>query len=232
MPSSGLATYERSVLKPVVRHLYDVERRILNWGIIRQRRLMTRLAPLITLAVGIVLFGTLWGLYGSRHQGDKKGPSWQLSGLIWLAIGILISLWSHRDIRRHAANYQGTCASALRMNCAVEIRIQSDSVAIFEARAKHATAYAFQIGDNDIVVIVYKKAHPSSMFPNADFSLVDLFTERKRVAVGLVEQRGKKIEPVRTISSDVSPRLRVPEHLAVLRGRLSELEALLAKRSQ
>jgi hypothetical protein len=216
----------------VVRPLHDVERRILHWGIIRQRRHMTRLAPLITLVTGVALFGTLWGLTVLATRADKRGPSWEVSGLIWLAIGILISLWSHRDIRRFAANYQGSYASALRMDCAVEIRIKSDSVAVFDARAKHGTPYAFQIGDNDIVVIVYKKAHPSSMFPNADFSLIDLFTERKKAAVRLVEKRGKKIEPVRTISSNVSAQLRAPEDLVVLRGQLSELETLLSERRE
>jgi hypothetical protein len=231
MPSRT-AKRERLVLKPVVRPLREAERRILRWGVIRQRRCMTQLAPLMTLAVGLVLFGGLWGLSILATKADKKGPSWQMSGLIWLAIGIPISLWSHRDLRRHAAKYEGSCASALKMDRAVEIQIRSDAVAVFEAGAKQGPAYAFQVGDNDMVLIAYEKAHPSARFPNADFSLVDLFTEQKKPAVGLLEKRGKKIEPVRKIPSEMRARLKMTEHLSVVQGKLSEIESLRAPESE
>ena len=81
---------ERLVLNPVVRPLREVERRILRWGVIRQRRGMTRLTPLITLTVGLVLFGALWGMSILATKADKRGPSWQMSGLIWLAIGMVV----------------------------------------------------------------------------------------------------------------------------------------------
>jgi len=223
---------EQLVLKPVVRPLREAERRILRWGVIRQRRLMARLLPFITLAVGVVLFGGLWGLSILATRADKKGPSWQMSGLIWLAIGVPISLWSHRDLRKHVAKYQGSCASALRMDRAVEIQIQSDSVAMFEAGTKHGPVYAFQVDDNDIVLIAYDKAHPSARFPNADFSLVDLFTEQKKPAVGLLEKRGKRIEPLKTIPSEMWAKLKMPEHLSVIQGKVSEIESLLARDSE
>jgi len=223
---------ERLVLKPVVRPLREAERRILKWGMIRQRRLMTQLAPLMTLTVGLVLFGGLWGLSILATRADKKGPSWQMSGLMWLAIGIPISLWSHRDLRRYAAKYEGSCASALKMDRAVEIQIRPDAVAEFEAGAKQGPAYAFQVGDNDIVLIAYEKARPSARFPNADFSLVDLFTEQKKPAVGLLKKRGKKIEPVRRIPSEMRTRLMMPDHLSVIQGKLSEIESLFAPESE
>ena len=115
------------------------------------------------------------------------------------------------------------------MDRAVEIQIQSDSVAMFEAGTKYGPAYAFQVGDNDIVLIAYDKAHPSARFPNADFSLVDLFTEQKKPAVGLLEKRGKRIEPLKTIPSEMRARLKMPEHLSVIQGKVSEIESLFAR---
>jgi len=223
---------ERLVLNPVVRPLREVERRILRWGVIRQRRGMTRLTPLITLTVGLVLFGALWGMSILATKADKRGPSWQMSGLIWLAIGIPISLWSHRDLRRHTAKYEGSCASALKMDRAVEIQIRSEAVAMFESGAKKGPSYAFQVGDNDIVLIASEKARPSARFPNADFSLIDLFTEQRKPAVGLLEKRGKRIEPVRKIPWEMRARLKMPEHLSVIQGKLSEIESLLVLESE
>ena len=223
-------TYERErlVLKPVVRPLRDVERRILRWGVIRQRRFLTQLAPLITLAVSLVLFGGLWGMSILATKVDKNGPSWQMSGLMWLAIGIPISLWRHRDLRRHMANHEGTCASALKMNRAVEIQIRSDAVVVFEAGGKQRPAYAFQVGDNDIVLIASEGARPGARFPNADFSLIDLFTEQKKPAVGFLEKRGKRIDPLRRIPWEMRATLKLPEHLSVIQGKLSEIESQLA----
>jgi hypothetical protein len=229
MSSSAPTSYERSVLKPVVRPLRHVERRILNWGVIRQRLMMTRLAPLITLSVGVVLFGGLWGLTVLATRADKKGPSWQMSGVIWLAIAVPILLWSHRDMRRYAARYEGSCASALRMNCAVEIQIKTNAVAVFEAGEKRGLIYAFQVGDSDTVVVAYKKAGSSARFPNSDFSLIDLFTEQKKPAIGLLEKKGKKIEPVLRISAETTAKLRIPEHLTVIHARLGDLEDVLGR---
>jgi len=219
------ATRDEEVLKPVVRPLQKVERRILNWGMIRERRRMKKIAPLITLVTGLVIFGCLWGMTVLATKSDKNGPSWKMSGLLWLAIGIPISLWAHRDIRKNAATRDGSFANAIRMNRAVEIRIQASSVAVLESGPDAKPTYAFQLENDQIVLVRWRR---SARFPNSDFSLVNLFTEKTKPVVGLIEKRGTKLEPVRRIPAETGTRLEVPEHLTVMPGRLSELEELLA----
>lgn len=86
MPERESGRYESSALKPVVRRLLEPERRILIWGLIRERRRMAKTAPLVTLLTGLVIFGSLWGLSILARRADNSGPSWRASGLIWLAL--------------------------------------------------------------------------------------------------------------------------------------------------
>jgi hypothetical protein len=215
-------------LRPVVRPMFEAEARLLKWAVIRQRRFLLRMAPLITLTVGLILFGGLWGLSVLATRADKTGPSWRASGLIWLGIGTGISLWSYRDLRRYAATYKGNFGSALKRNRAVEVRIRSEAVVLLDWK-KEKPVYAFEMGGKQIAFVSWRKAHSSARFPNADFSLVDLVAESGRPAVGLIEKRGKKMNPVRMIPADTVKNLVIPEHLETMRGELSQIERLLAR---
>ncbi len=215
-------------LKPVVRPISEAEARLLRWAIIRQRRRLLRMTPLITLTVGLILFGGLWGLSVLATKADKRGPSWRASGLIWLGIGTAISLRSYRALRRYAAGYEGSFADALKRNQAVEVRIRAEEVVQLDNGGKGASVYAFDIGRGRIVFVNWPKAHSSVRFPSADFSLVDLIADKRHIAVGLIEKHGRKIKPVRTIPAQAVSGLAIPDHLETVRGRLSQIEALLA----
>lgn len=225
MPQRESGQYERSVLQPVVRRLREPERRILMWGLIRERRRMAKTAPLITLLTGLVIFGSLWGLSILAWRADNSGPSWRTSGLIWLAIGIPISVWAHHDIRKFAATRDGSLASALKMNRAVEIRVRADAVVVLESGVDSKRMYAFQVEGKHIVFV---PARRSARFPNSDFTLVDLLTQKQRPAAGLIEKHGQKLEPVRRIPAEMTARLKLPDELSVIPGELSQVEQVLA----
>ncbi len=67
-----------------------------------------------------------------------------------------------------------------------------------------------------------------SQIQNGDFCLNQILDNDGKVVEELISKRGRKLEPLRTISTGVRLKLRVPDHLEVIRGRLENLEAILA----
>ncbi len=219
-------------MKAVVRPLIDVEKRLLRKAMARQRRFLIRLAPLVAVIVGVVPFGGLWGLTILATRADKTSLSWRTAGLIWLAIGIPIALWSYfSDLKPHVARYEGALGSALKRNQAVVVRIQASAVVEIEAvkNKNKNPVYAFQISGETIAFVIMPKSHLPAKFPTADFSLVDLVAENGRFAMSLVESEGSKLSPVRRISASGGAQLTIPGHLETVQGKLSGLESLLGR---
>ena len=215
-------------LKAVARPLINVEKRLLRRAMARQRSRLKQLGPVIVLVVGLVLFGGLWGLTLLATRADKASLSWRASGLIWLGIGIPISIWSYfSDIKPYIARYDGLWGSTLRKDKAVAIRIQAKAVVEIEGAKNKNPMYAFQIGPETIVFVILPKSRLPARFPTADFSLVDLVAENGRFTVSLVESAGKRISPLRRIATSEGAKLNIPGHLETVRGELNGLESSL-----
>jgi hypothetical protein len=179
------------------------------------------------LWVGIIIFGGLWGLTVLATVADKRGPSWYVSGLVWLGIGIPISLSSYVGVRRGVVEAIRRFESALRQNSACEVRIQSDAMVEFEEREDEGACYAFQLDNRRVVFVVGQQFHRSARFPSNNFSMVDLGAEDEAIVAGFVRTHGVRIEPVRRIPATTKATLKIPEHLRVIQGELSQIEELL-----
>lgn len=215
-----------AAMEGVVRPLAETERRLLGWALShRQRRL--RALPRRMLGIGVLIFGSLWVLSVIATMGHKRGPSWYVSGLIWLGIGIPVSLWSYFNVRRSIAKSIRRFESGLRKNAACEIRIQPKAMVEFEEEEDEGACYAFQLGNRRIVFVIGQEFSRSARFPNSDFSLIEISTEDGAVVVGLIRKHGVKIGPVRTIPAQRKAKLKIPEHLQVIDGDLSQIEGLL-----
>jgi hypothetical protein len=178
--------------------------------------------------VGVIIFGSLWGLTVLATVADKHGPSWFVSGLIWLGIGIPILLWSYFDLRRGVAKAIRRFESALRQNAACEVRIQSDAMVEFGEKHDEGACYAFQLDDRRVVFVVGQQFHHSARFPNNDFSMMDIGAEDGAVVAGFVRMHGARIQPIRRIAARKKAKLEIPQHLQVIDGELDQIEELLA----
>jgi Na+/melibiose symporter-like transporter len=211
-----------SDLEVSVRPLTDTERRLLRWGDIRRRRGLTKALPEVMAVAGLVIFATLWGLTLYTTRSERSGPSVLFISIFWLVVGTLISLWSYFSLRSHVEKEDNPFQSALRRNQAAAVRIKAG--AVIEV-GDTGTAYAFQLRNSRIVFIVGQLFQTTTRFPNSNFTLVDIAAEDGRIAVGCIEKKGEKLIPIRRVS--VSDPARIPEHLSVIEGDLSQIDTLL-----
>jgi hypothetical protein len=210
-----------------VRPLSTAEARWLRWAVSFRRRQLRAGRRRIGL-VGVVVFGSLWGLSNLATWADKRGPNWFVSALIWLAIGIPITIWAYLSNRKGVVKSIRQLESALVQNAACEVRIHSNATIEFEEVEDEGACYAFQLNNRRIVFIVGQQFYSSLRFPTSDFSMVDFGTEDGSVVAGFVRRRGMRIKPVRRIPSQKKAKLKIPEHLQVINGELSQIEQLLA----
>ncbi len=185
--------------------------------------------PYVMLLVGIVLFGGLWGLSVVATKADKAGSSWRGFGLFWLVLGIVITLWVYRDVKPYAHVLQEKFRSALRQDTACEVRVYSNKVIAFEnVQDRKKGWYAFQLDDERMVFVSGRFCQRVRGFPTSDFSVVDIADEKGNLVVGFARNHGHPLIAVRTISEREAVQLRIPEHMEIVRGNLTEIDTLLS----
>ena len=180
-----------------------------------------RAAP-VSVAVAGALIAVLW--IWTLLTSDAPRP---VITAFWLIIGGGIVFWVRRDMDTYSAQLRSMAAeleSALRRNTAEVYEIRAGAFAELEEIEDEGACYAFELDGERLAFICGQEFYPSSGFPSLDFSLVNILDERNRVVDMLIDERGPKAVPARTISAAVKRRLAVPEHLAVLRGTLDDLE--------
>lgn len=212
----------------ITRPLTEAERRWLRLVAARRERRLSCAAPYMMLLVGIVFFGGLWGLSVFATNADKSGPSWRVLGLFWLIVGTAITLWAYRDAKPHAYLLQEKFRSALRQNTACEIRVSSTMVIACEDKQHPKKGwYAFQIEDECVVFISARFCQRLRGFPTSDFSMVDVADEKGKVVAGFARNHGDPLVPLRTISKQEAKRLRIPAHMLIVSGNLTDIDAFL-----
>jgi hypothetical protein len=179
------------------------------------------------LCIGVVLFGSLWGLTVLATKTDRAGPSWRVSGLFWLVAGMVITAWAYRDVKPHTHVLQEKFRSALRQNTACEVRVCSNKVIEFENENFRKGWYAFQVDDEQIVFVNAGFCRRSRGFPNSDFSLVDIADEKGNIVAGFVRSHGDRLLPSRTISQREAAGLRIPGHMEIINGNFERIDIVL-----
>ena len=153
---------------------------------------------------------------------------WYIVTGFWVAIGSLISLWVYLSEKPKQKAGVELYASALRRNEARETRIRSDEMVELEEEEDEGACYAFQLSGEQIIFVSGQDFYPSARFPNSDFSLVQIYGENEVVVEILIEKHGKKLGPKRKIPAELKSKMKVPDHLQVIAGKLDDLEKLLA----
>jgi len=139
-----------SAIERVARPLSDTERRLVKRALAVRRRRLSRLGRRLGIW-NLLVFASLWGLTVLATIGDKKGPPWYISGLIWLGIALPICVWSYRGARPKLLSDVHRLESSLRQNEAKVIRIQSQAMVEFDEVEDEGSCYAFQLKSGHIV---------------------------------------------------------------------------------
>lgn len=215
-----------AMMEATARPLTEAEKRLLRWAIShRKRRLHQAMRRMLTF--GTVVFGSLWGFTVLATILDKGGPSWYVSGLIWLALGTLMTMWAYAGVRSDLSKQMDQFKSALRQNIASIYQVQTDQFVEFAEKEDEGASYAFQLAGERIIFVSGQEFYSSPQFPSSDFSLVEIRTQDGVPIIGHIERRGKRIEPIRTIANG-NAAFKIPGHLQLIHGDLSKIEQLLS----
>lgn len=208
------------------RALTDKERRALRAKIGRltanQRRASSIYLP---IGAGIIFVLWLWTILASDAP-------WLVVTAFWLVTGAGITLWVRRDMLSHAAHLAGMVQdleSAGRRGEADVYTIRAKAFAMLEEIEDEGACYAFVLDGGRLAFVVGQEFYEAARFPSLDFSLVYPLDEHGNPVEMLIEKRGDKAMPARTIPAAVKQKLNVPAHLEVRAGRLDDLEIVLGE---
>ena len=138
-----------------------------------------------------------------------------------------MATWTLVGEKRRRRQSAGWLADALSRNLADVTRVSSDEMVEFEEIEDEGACYAFQVSDDEILFIEGQEFYSSAKFPNTDFEIVRIFDSRGMQVEGFIRKSGIKLKAARQVSEETKGRLRMPEHLARVQGRLQDLEQIL-----
>ncbi len=211
-------------LQPTHRPLTDAERRTIRTRVHRLAK-RGRQAPRASLSISAAVVIVLWLVTLLASDAPRL-----VITLFWGVAGVVITGWVWRDMRRDAASLAGFAArleSALERNAADVYNIVSTTFVAFEEFEDEGASYAFELADGRIVFISGQEFYEGAKFPSLDFSIVHVLGGDDAVVDMFIEKRGAKVAPARTIPAARKHGLNIPDHLAVRRGRLDDLERWL-----
>lgn len=155
--------------------------------------------------------------------------------LFWAIVGIVIMFWVRRDMRKDAHHFETAARdleAALKRNAADVYDVRAISFVEFEEIEDEGACYAFALEDGRLVFISGQEFYPAARFPSLDFSLVYVLDDNDRPVEMVIEKRGPKATPARTISAATKKQLDIPEHLEARSGGIDAIEALLRSGSR
>src|SRR5262245_47684724 len=206
------------------RSLTEAERRVLRAKIsslrARGHRVSTR-----SIVVAAIVIVALW--LCTILASDAP---WLVITAFWLVVGAGITFWVRRDARVHESQLQEMSRgleSALRRNAADVYDVCAKSFAELEEFEDEGACYAFELDGGRLMFVIGQQFYPSARFPSLDFSLVYVLDERDQTVDMLMDKRGAKAAPARTIPASVKDTLELPEHLEVRAGTIDTLEDVL-----
>ena len=146
---------------------------------------------------------------------------WMVVTAFWLVTGAVIALWVGRDMRKHASQFDLMAAglqSALAANAAEVYDVRARAFVEFEEEEDEGACYGFEIDGPRLVFVSGQEFYPGARFPSLDFSIVYVLDEAGRTMDMLIDKRGARAKPARTIPA--SKRVERPGHLEVRAGTI------------
>lgn len=209
------------MIDKMTRPLTDKEKRLLKASMSSLKRQFNKLQKR-TLVSSFIIFGMLWGL-------TMLGAiaSWKIITIFWLCLGIGISLWNIITERQKVLKRIRAYDAAMNRNEADVLHIRSNAMIEFDEIEDEGACYAYQVDDESIIFIAGQDFYPSARFPNNDFEIVHIYDSARNLIEMLINKNGDKLEPVRNVSSEVKKKLRLPNHLETIKGKLADIEQIL-----
>jgi hypothetical protein len=210
------------LLEPPRRPLTATERRLIR---ARIRSFASRRDRAATVALpvtgGIVL--VLWLL--TILASDAP---WAIVTGFWLVAGVVLGVWVRRDMAKPAGQFGNMVSgleSALRRNEADVYDVRARSFAELEEIEDEGACYVFELEGGRLLFITGQEFYGAAKFPSLDFAIVYVLDEQGATVDMIVDKRGGKTAPARTIGAAAKRTLAVPDHLEVIEGRLEDIEA-------
>ena len=207
-------------LEPTRRPLTDSERRLLQSRIrdlqARGRRGRTVAVPITAAVVLVLWLATMLA---------SDAPPLVITGF-WLLFGVGLALWMRHDASKDARSLGAMASglqSALKMSAADVYDVRARAFAEFEEIEDEGACYAFELSDNRLLFVVGQEFYESAKFPSLDFSLVHVLNEAGQTVDVVMDKRGPKAKPARTIPASVKEGMDMPEHLEVRLGTIESL---------
>jgi hypothetical protein len=153
--------------------------------------------------------------------------SWKIVTIFWLCLGIGISLWNIITERHKVLKRIGAYEDAMNKDEADVLHIRSNAMIEFDEIEDEGACYAYQVDDESIIFIAGQDFYSSARFPNNNFEIIYIYDSARNPIEMLIEKHGDKLEPVRKVSSQVKKKLRLPNHLETIKGKLADIEQIL-----
>lgn len=156
---------------------------------------------------------------------------WVAITAFWVVVGGGIAMWVRRDMRTDAGQMNAVAAglsSALTRSEADVYDVRAIAFAEFEELEDEGACYAFELDNRRLVFVMGQEFYAGAKFPSLDFSLVHVLDKTGNAVDMVIEKRGGRTTPARTIPAAVKQRMTLPEHLEVRAGTVHTLEESLA----
>ena len=203
------------------RPLTDKEKRVLRASSSSLKQYMNKLGKRIVIS-GFILTGVLWGLTMLVAK-----ESWTTITAFWLCTGTGISIWSILSERQKLRKRVNAAESAMMRNEAEVLQIQSAEMIEFDEIEDEGACYAYQVDDESILFIEGQDFYASAKFPNNNFEIVHIYDAAQKLVEMIIDKHGDKLRPIRKIASEDKKKLKLPDHLEVVKGKLSNIEQIL-----
>lgn len=177
----------------------------------------------VPITAGIVFVLWLWTMLASDAP-------WTVVTAFWGVVAVGLAVWTRRDLAADGTSFEQLASnleSALRRDAVDVYDVRAQAFVEFEEIEDEGACYAFDLGDGRLVFVSGQHVYEAARFPSLDFSFVHVLDEQDRVVDVLIDKRGDKARPVRTVPATVKRTLQIPDDFEVRAGNLDSVEAIL-----
>jgi hypothetical protein len=171
---------------------------------------------------GLIVIGALWGLTMLVAK-----ESWVLVTAFWLCTGTGIGIWTILSEKKKVLKRVHAVESAVARNEAEVLHVQSGQMIEFDEIEDEGACYAYQVDDERILFIVGQDFYSSVRFPNDNFEIIKIHDAAEHLVEMIIDKHGDKLQPMRTVAAEVKKKLRLPDHLEIVKGKLADIEQIL-----
>ncbi len=96
----------------------------------------------------------------------------------------------------------------------------------FEEIEDEGACYLFQVDDENVIIIEGQGFYASARSSNNDFEVIHIYDKARNLVEMLIEKHGDKLNPIRIVPAEIKKKLRLPQHLEMVKGRLADFEQI------